>query len=64
MSIDWQHGLRVERNDLHPVGLYDLDRRPRPVARRYREIVASWSAAFVTTGDEFALAQQETRAEA
>jgi beta-glucosidase/6-phospho-beta-glucosidase/beta-galactosidase len=44
-QIDWQHALRVERNDLHPVGLYDLQRRPRPVARRYREIVANWGAA-------------------
>jgi beta-glucosidase/6-phospho-beta-glucosidase/beta-galactosidase len=43
-QIDWQHALRVVRNDLHPVGLYDLDRRVRPVGVRYREIVAQWSA--------------------
>jgi len=47
-QIDWQYGLRVERNDLHPVGLYDLSRRPRPVAGRYREIVANWGAALST----------------
>jgi beta-glucosidase/6-phospho-beta-glucosidase/beta-galactosidase len=45
-QIDWQHGLRVERNDLHPVGLYDLQRRPRPVAHRYRDIVRDWAAAL------------------
>jgi beta-glucosidase/6-phospho-beta-glucosidase/beta-galactosidase len=55
-QIDWQHALRVERNDLHPVGLYDLDRRPRPVARRYREIVASWSAAVTAAGAASSLA--------
>ena len=25
-QIDWQHALRVERNDVYPVGLFDLDR--------------------------------------
>jgi beta-glucosidase len=43
-QIDWQHALRVERNDLHAVGLYDLNRVARPVAHRYREIITSWSA--------------------
>ena len=41
-QIDWQHCLREERNDLHAVGLYDLDRRIRPVGRRYKEIIAQW----------------------
>ena len=41
-QIDWQHALRVERNDLHAVGLYDLDRKIRPVGRRYKEIVRQW----------------------
>ena len=41
-QIDWQHALRVERNDLHAIGLYDLDRKIRPVGRRYKEIVRQW----------------------
>lgn len=41
-QIDWQHGLRFERDELHPVGLYDLQRRIRPVGRRYKEIIAQW----------------------
>ena len=41
-QIDWQHALREERNDLHPVGLYDLHRRIRPVGTAYRELVARW----------------------
>ena len=44
-QIDWQHALRVERNDVHPVGLYDLDRQIRPVGRRYQEIVREWNVA-------------------
>jgi len=55
-QIDWQHALRVERNDVHPVGLYDLGRRPRPVAHRYREIVASWSAGVMAAGAASSLA--------
>ncbi|MDB4886022.1 MAG: dTDP-4-dehydrorhamnose reductase [Gemmatimonadetes bacterium] len=46
-QIDWQHALRVERNDLHPVGLYDLNRRIRPVGRRYQEIIQQWRPALV-----------------
>ena len=63
-QIDWQHALRVERNDLHPVGLYDLHRRPRPVARRYREIVTSWGAALAVPGVDLQLAGERERAEA
>jgi beta-glucosidase/6-phospho-beta-glucosidase/beta-galactosidase len=40
-QIDWQHALRHERNDLHPVGLYDLERRMRPVGDAYRRVIAS-----------------------
>src|SRR5687768_13166208 len=43
-QIDWQHALRIERNDLHAVGMYDLERRIRPVGVRYREIVQRWRA--------------------
>jgi hypothetical protein len=41
-QIDWQHALRTERNEVHPVGMYDLRRKIRPVGVRYREIVAEW----------------------
>jgi beta-glucosidase len=39
-QIDWQHALRHEYNDLHPVGLYDLQRRIRPVGEAYRRMIA------------------------
>jgi beta-glucosidase len=45
-QIDWQHALRVERNDVHTVGLYDLRRRVRPVGRRYQEIIQQWRPAL------------------
>ena len=62
-QIDWQHALRIERNDLYPVGLYDLQRRPRPVADRYREIVKNWRAALSATEPKTAEAEP-MRAEA
>ena len=52
-QIDWQHALRIERNDLHAVGMYDLERRIRPVGVRYREIVQRWRAVVdAPAGDE------------
>ncbi|MGI8509679.1 MAG: family 1 glycosylhydrolase [Gemmatimonadaceae bacterium] len=40
-QIDWQHALRVERNDVHPVGLFDLNRQLRPVGLAYRQLIAA-----------------------
>jgi beta-glucosidase/6-phospho-beta-glucosidase/beta-galactosidase len=38
-QVDWDVALGDERGLVNPVGLYDLDRRPRPVAAAYREII-------------------------
>jgi beta-glucosidase len=48
-QIDWDVALRVERNRVHPVGLYDLDRRPRPVGNEYRRLIREWRD-FLPTG--------------
>ena len=47
-QIDWQHGLRIERDDLHSVGLFDLDRRIRPVGKAYRDLIAEYSTLINT----------------
>ena len=60
-QMDWQYALRWERNHVHPVGLYDLQRRPRPVAQRYREIIAQWGAVLSRQASEIS---EERRAEA
>jgi beta-glucosidase len=60
-QIDWQHCLREERNDLHPVGLYDLDRRIRPVGRRYQEIVQLWTPALAGVRESAPLAGRQQR---
>jgi beta-glucosidase/6-phospho-beta-glucosidase/beta-galactosidase len=41
-QMDWDTALR-ERNDrVHPVGLYDLDRKIRPVGQAYKKLIADW----------------------
>jgi len=59
-QIDWQHALRVERNDLHAVGMYDLRRRIRPVGVRYKEIVAEWRE-VLDSGADIAAAEAHWR---
>jgi len=41
-QVDWIHALRLKRGDVDAVGLYDLDRRIRPVGRAYKELIAQW----------------------
>jgi beta-glucosidase len=40
-QMDWQYALRERRNEVHPVGLYDLARRLRPVGAAYRDLIAT-----------------------
>ena len=39
--VDWRHALRIERNDVDPIGLCDLSRVVRPVGRAYAALIAS-----------------------
>jgi beta-glucosidase/6-phospho-beta-glucosidase/beta-galactosidase len=41
-QIDWDIGLREERNRVYPVGLYDLQRKPRPVGQEYQRLIREW----------------------
>lgn len=41
-QVDWNHALRVQRGEVNPRGLYDLDRRPRRVGLAYRRLIESW----------------------
>ncbi len=42
-QLDWDTGLGEDRGMVNPVGLYDLDRRARPVAAAYRAIIAEFT---------------------
>src|SRR5690349_3313863 len=47
-QVDRQHALREERGELTPVGLFDLDRRIRPVGEAYRRLIATWGEVLPT----------------
>jgi len=43
-QIDWDVELREQRGTVNPRGLFDLQRRIRPVGEAYRELIATWGA--------------------
>jgi beta-glucosidase/6-phospho-beta-glucosidase/beta-galactosidase len=47
-QIDWDVALREERGQVHPVGLYDLDRNPRAVGLAYKKLIADWREVLPT----------------
>lgn len=41
-QVDWDTALRERNNRANPLGLYDLDRKPRRVGVAYRKLIADW----------------------
>jgi beta-glucosidase/6-phospho-beta-glucosidase/beta-galactosidase len=41
-QMDWDTTLREDNGNVNPLGLYDLDRKIRPVGKAYRELVQQW----------------------
>jgi beta-glucosidase/6-phospho-beta-glucosidase/beta-galactosidase len=41
-QVDWDVALRYDRGRVNPLGLYDLDRKIRPVGEAYKQMVAEW----------------------
>ena len=41
-QMDWDTALRQQNNRVHPVGLFDLDRKIRPVGLAYKKLIADW----------------------
>jgi beta-glucosidase/6-phospho-beta-glucosidase/beta-galactosidase len=42
-QIDWDSGLTREAGNVYKVGLYDLDRKLRPVGRAYQRLIEAWA---------------------
>ncbi len=42
-QVDWDIALREDNGHVNPLGLYDLDRKPRPVAHEYKRVIDSWA---------------------
>ena len=47
-QVDWESALRENRGTLNPLGLFDLDRKIRPVGEAYRQLIADWNAVLPT----------------
>ena len=41
-QVDWDSALRVKAGNVNAVGLYDLDRKIRPVGAAYQQLIADW----------------------
>jgi len=41
-QMDWDTTLRENNGNVNPLGLYDLDRKIRPVGRAYKKLVSEW----------------------
>ena len=41
-QVDWDSALRQRNGNVNPLGLFDLDRRIRPVGTAYRQLIADW----------------------
>ena len=47
-QVDWDSALRENKGVLNPLGLFDLDRKIRPVGEAYQQIIADWNAVLPT----------------
>lgn len=49
-QVDWDTALRENRGRVIPCGLFDLDRRIRPVGRAYKSLIEEWRAILPSQG--------------
>jgi beta-glucosidase/6-phospho-beta-glucosidase/beta-galactosidase len=47
-QVDWDTALREPNGRVNPRGLYDLDRRIRPVGKAYQELIREWREVLPT----------------
>ena len=47
-QVDWDIALREERGTVNPLGLYDLDRKIRPVGVAYKQLMQDWAEVLPT----------------
>ena len=47
-QVDWDSALRRDDGHVNALGLYDLDRRIRPVGEAYKKIIREWGNVLPT----------------
>jgi hypothetical protein len=59
-QVDWDTELSEKRGRVNACGLYDLERRPRPVAQAYRSLIEEFGQiTIVPHGEMFELTEQQ-----
>ncbi len=43
-QVDWDTALREENGHVNPVGLFDLDRKIRPVGTAFKQLISDWAS--------------------
>ncbi len=47
-QVDWDTALRENNGRVNPLGLYDLDRKIRPVGEAYKKLISEWRSVLPT----------------
>jgi beta-glucosidase len=47
-QVDWDSALREDNGRVNPLGLYDLDRKIRPVGEAYKNLILEWKEVLPT----------------
>jgi beta-glucosidase len=47
-QVDWDTALRENNGNVDPLGLYDLDRKIRPVGEAYKKLISDWQDVLPT----------------
>jgi len=47
-QVDWDSALREDRGTVNPCGLFDLNRKIRPVGEAYKKLIARWRDILTT----------------
>ena len=59
-QVDWDSALTQDRGVVNPLGLFDLQRRPRPVAAAYRELLLQFGSEPLLPNSSVLTFQSET----
>ena len=49
-QVDWDTSLRESNGHVNPLGLFDLDRKIRPVGHAYGKLVRQWRDVLLMDG--------------
>jgi beta-glucosidase/6-phospho-beta-glucosidase/beta-galactosidase len=60
-QVDWDTALRLDQGRVNPLGLYDLDRKPRAVGKAYKQLIEEWKDILPTQSTSLGLYGPGTR---